>query len=284
MNHALAPIMLKLPSINPPLKLMLHDDSDQIISARLREQGVWEEYETELSLKLLKPGDCYVDVGANIGYYSLIASRCVGAKGQVISFEPDAKNFALLEQNIALNAGDNIQAFNAALSDANREGRLYLSSDNFGDHRIYPSPGQRPQQTIQLVHGGQHLAKLCQRVDFIKIDTQGAEFFVLNGLMDVILQNNAHLQMIVELCPYGIRQSGSHGLELLGLLDNTGMQYHIIDHIGHALIPAQSDDLASWIKSLDDAPENEGFINLLVSPKHFDLAAVTRIVPADKNR
>lgn len=260
------PIALNIADLKAPLQLYLHGDHDQIISARLRQNGVWEEYETALTLQLLKQGDNYIDVGANIGYYSAIASRCVGEHGQVISYEPDAENFALLNKNIVHNQLDNVKTFPYALYDKDGEGKLYLSSDNLGDHRIYASPEVRESRTITLINGSQHLNNLCDKVDFIKIDTQGAEFFVVNGLMDVIQRNKNHLHMIVEICPYGIRKSGSHGLELLKLLDQTGMRYDIIDHIGHKLIPAQSKHLAAWIKSLDEDLLNEGFMNILVSP------------------
>lgn len=273
-------IRLRIDGIEQTLQLFVHGHNDQIISERLRKEGIWEAYETALSVKLLSPGQTYIDVGANIGYYSAIASCCVGESGTVISYEPDADNFALLTKNIATNQLRNVQSFPYALYDKNDEGKLYLSSDNFGDHRIYQSPEDREHQSIRLINGGQHLATLCERVDFIKIDTQGAEFFVLNGLLDVVMRNKDHLRMIIEVCPYGIRKSGSHGLELLQLLDSTGMQYHIIDHIGHALIPAESHHLADWIKSLDEDPLNEGFINLLVSPKAYNLERYTKIVPA----
>lgn len=272
-------IHLNIAGIEQALQLFLHGNKDQIISERLRKDGIWEAYETELSVKLLAAGQTYIDVGANIGYYSVIAGQCVGETGTVISYEPNADNFALLNKNIAANQLKNIQSFPYALSDKDGEGKLYLSTDNFGDHRIYQSPEDREHQSIQLINGGQHLSTLCERVDFIKIDTQGAEFFVLNGLMDVVRRNKEHLRMIIEVCPYGIRKSGSHGLELLQLLDSTGMQYHIIDHIGHALIPAESHHLADWIKSLDEDLLNEGFINLLLSPKGYDLEPYTKILP-----
>lgn len=278
-DHSQA-IRLHIDGIEQALQLFLHGNKDQIISERLRKEGVWEAYETELSVKLLSAGQTYIDVGANIGYYSVIASRCVGDNGTVISYEPDADNFALLNKNITANQLKNIQSFPYALYDKDGEGKLYLSADNFGDHRIYQSPIDREHQSIRLINGGQHLSTLCDHVDFIKIDTQGAEFFVLNGLMDVVMRNKEHLRMIIEVCPYGIRKSGSHGLELLQLLDSTGMQYHIIDHIGHALIPAESHHLADWIKSLDADLLNEGFINLLVSPKGYDLERYTTIVAA----
>lgn len=264
-------IVLNIDGIEPALSMYLHGENDQIISARIRQNGVWEEYETKLTLDLVKAGDVYVDVGANIGYYSLIASRCVGASGKVISYEPDPENYALLEANIALNELKNVHTYNLALYDQDKTGQLFLSGDNLGDHRIYESPEARESRAITLVHGGKHVSSQSTHVDFLKIDTQGAEFFVVNGLYELICANKDHLKMILEVCPYGIRKSGSDGMDLLKLLDDSGMQYHIIDHIGHTLIPAQSHDLSEWILSLADDPLNEGFINLLVTPANYQL-------------
>lgn len=272
------PVSLNIAQLPRPLAMYLHGDNDQIISKRLREQGIWEAYETELSLKLLKAGDVYLDVGANIGYYSLIASRLLGEQGKVISYEPDATNFALLQRNILHNHCHNVQAVNAALADENSQGQLFLSADNLGDHRIYPAEEQRNSQSITLYNGAEHVSQFSQHLDFIKVDTQGAEYFVIKGLMPLIEKNAEHLHMIVEICPYGIRKSGAHGLDLLALLEQTGLEFFIIDHIQHGLIATNSDKLADWIKSLDETPENEGFINVLLAPKGSITADAFRLI------
>lgn len=258
-------ISLNIAELPKPLAIFTHGDNDQIISTRLREQGIWETYETELTLQLVKQCDVYVDVGANIGYYSLIASRLVGDNGKVISYEPDTSNFALLSRNIAHNHCNNVQLTNAALYDQDGAGQLFISPDNLGDHRIYPSPEQRDSQSITLYNGAQHVSQYSEHIDFIKIDTQGAEFFVVNGLMPLIEKNADHLHMIVEVCPYGIRKSGAHGLQLLDLLEQSQLQFFIIDHIQHQLIPTHSEKLKAWINELDATPDNEGFINLLMA-------------------
>lgn len=263
------PVTLTIAGLGQPLRMSLHSADDQIISARLRRDGIWEAYETALTLANLHAGDVYVDVGANIGYYTLLAACRVGVSGRVIAYEPDGGNFALLADNVAANRLGNVELFQLALYDQDREGLLYLSPDNFGDHRVYASPDARQSCSITLKHGGRHLGSLTQRIDFLKIDTQGAEYFVLNGLQQLIAANREHLRMIVELCPWGIRKAGAHGRDLLALLDATGMQYFIIDHIGHGLIPATSQHLADWIDSLDNEPDNEGFINLFVCPQAY---------------
>lgn len=259
-------VELKVPGLPAGLKMQLHDEADQIISARLREQQCWESYETQLTLQHLQPGDVYVDVGANIGYYTLLAAQRVGPEGKVIAYEPDADNFALLASNVALNVLRNVQLFNCALYDKNADGKLFLSGDNFGDHRIYAGDENRNSRDIVMVHGGEHLSQQTEKIDFLKIDTQGAEFFVVNGLRQLIMDNRDHLCMMLEFCPYGIRHSGADGHDLVQLLAETGMQLQIIDHQQECLIPAQIHHLAEWVTAMENEPYNEGFINLLVTP------------------
>ena len=265
-------IELTIPGLPPGLKMQLHGTDDQIISAKLRQHGCWEAYETQLTLQHLHAGDVYVDVGANIGYYTLLAAQRVGSQGKVIAYEPDPNNFALLEHNVALNALHQVQLFPFALYDKNAEGKLFLSDDNFGDHRIYAADASRNSRGIVLVHGGEHVSQHASRIDFLKIDTQGAEFFVMNGLKKLIMQNRTHLRMMLEFCPYGIRHSGADGHALVQLLADTGMQLHIIDHQQECLIPAQPHHLAEWVTAMAHEPNNEGFVNILATPANNSVA------------
>jgi len=259
-------IELKIPGLMPGIKMQIHESGDQIISARLKRDHCWEAYETQLTLRNLKPGDVYVDVGANIGYYTLIAAQQTGDSGKVIAYEPDKDNFALLQANIRLNQLQNVAVFPCALYDRNSHGTLFLSGDNFGDHRIYTAGEQRESRSIPLLHGDQHLGAQTERIDFLKIDTQGSEYFVVKGLEQMIRKNRHRLHILLEFCPFGIRHSGADGQELLRLLDDFAMPYQIIDHQQECLIPAQSYHLKEWIQQMADEPKNEGFINLLLSP------------------
>lgn len=255
--------------------MQIHASGDRMISETLRRERCWEPYETAITLGHLQAGDVYVDVGANIGYYTLVAAARVGAQGKVFAYEPDTANFELLKTNIALNNLKQVQAFPLALHDTSSNGKLFLSSDNFGDHRIYDAGEARPSQPIRLAHGDTHLGQLTDRIDFLKIDTQGAECSVVKGLQQTLLANRDHLRVILEFCPYGIRHSGADGLELVRLLDALDMQWQIIDHQQQCLIPAESHHFSDWVKRMADEPHNEGFVNLLLLPKGYPPATRT---------
>lgn len=186
-------ISLDIPGLAPGLQMQVHASGDRMISESLRRDRCWEPYETAITLQHLQAGDIYVDVGANIGYYTLVAAARVGTQGKVFAYEPDAANFRLLETNIALNNLAQVQAFPLALHHQHAEGKLFLSRDNFGDHRIYEAREARQSQPIKLVHGASHLDALTDHIDFLKIDTQGAECFVVQGLQQTLLDNRAHL-------------------------------------------------------------------------------------------
>lgn len=257
-------------------KLYVHDDSDQHVSKVIKEQGIWEAYETQLVIEHVKSGDIFLDIGANIGYYSVVAGFCVGDKGKVFSFEPERQNFQLLKNNIALNQLSCVAPFPVALSNERGEGKIYLNETNWGDHQIYDDTSGRESYGIQLENGYELLKDQCERVNFIKIDTQGAEYSVLTGLLPLIEKSLPNLTMIVEFWPKGLNRSVSSDSDqserktcahrLLDLLLSFDLSMFIIDHINHGLIPCTEKDIRDWISDVETNPENEGFINLLLKP------------------
>ena len=92
--------------------------------------GIWEPSLTAWLAQRLKPGDTFVDVGANIGYFTLLASQLVGRSGRVIAIEPSPANLELLEQNVSANRAANVRIIPAAVSDAVSELTLYADGVN----------------------------------------------------------------------------------------------------------------------------------------------------------
>ena len=90
--------------------------------------GVNEKYETELFKKMVQDGMVVVDIGANIGYYTLIAAKLVGNKGIVYAFEPEPSNYELLCQNIAINGYTNVVPIEKAVSKTSGKTKLYVNA------------------------------------------------------------------------------------------------------------------------------------------------------------
>lgn len=259
------PVSLQVPGLAQALFLHVHPEGDQVISPRLRAEGIWEPYETQLLLALLQPGDVLVDVGANIGYFSLIAAAAVGEQGRVIAFEPHATNFDLLQRNVALNDfASRIECVCAGLSDRAGAGALYVSAENSGDHQIYAGVEQRRSAAIKLLRGADFLRDRLPRIDVVKIDTQGSEARVVTGLLPLLQQAGDNLRMLVELTPFSLRQAGSSGRQLIEQLASLKLPFWIVDHVQHRLWSSSAEDLARWCDNWDAVPNADGFMNILV--------------------
>ena len=260
-----APVELRIAGLARPLRLYVHVEADRYLSRRLRAEGIWEPYETALLLACLQPGDVFVDVGANIGYYPVIAATVVGADGAVLAFEPEPDNFRLLCANLRLNrCGDQVSAFAAGLADHTHAGLLYLSEDNAGDHQVFAADAGRRQQAITLLNGSDYLCGRLARMDLLKVDVQGAEYAVMAGLLPLLRELPRVPRIILELTPLSLRQAGSSGRQLVELLASLQQPLHIIDHIEHRLVACPGAELASWCDAVDAVPGDAGFMNVLV--------------------
>ena len=129
----------------------------------------------------LSEGDTYIDIGANIGYLSLIAARKVGKTGKVISIEPHPKIYSFLNKNIKLNNFNNTETYNIAIG--NEEGVLKFSDSKSDEQNFITKEG-----TIEVRIKKLDDVFLGNQVDFLKIDTEGYELFVLNGAKDTLLK------------------------------------------------------------------------------------------------
>ncbi len=242
----------------------MHNSGDAHVSRQIEEQGIWEPFEGELFRQLLRPGDRCLDIGANIGYFSVLAAECVGEEGEVFSFEPEPANAALLRENIALNGlQDRCYIEELALADSSGEASLYLSDDNFGDHQLQADTA-RQQVTIKLLPGDDFFRSHPGPARLVKIDTQGSEHRVVRGLLQYLRDCGADLHILIELTPYSLRMAGSIGAALIGSLQSLGLPFFIVDHIEHQLVACTATELMEWCNNVDDCPGDQGFMNILV--------------------
>lgn len=205
---------------------MYGDPRDQVITPWLK-KGVWEPLETALFRSEIGEGDVVVDVGANVGYYTLIAAHKVGKTGKVWAFEPDPDAFELLRRNVQLNGYDNVQLVPKALGAKPGTLKLFRHPTNRGDHRIYDPGDQREVVNVEVTTLDQYFGATEQRVDLIKIDTQGAECAILAGAGQT-LQRHDDVRLIMEYTPQFIRQMGSDPATCLSGLDGLGFTFYEI--------------------------------------------------------
>ncbi len=179
------------------------DKTDDILSKQLLVYKVWEPFETEVFRKNVKKGDVVIDIGAHIGYYTLIAAKIVGKKGKVYAFEPDPKNFQLLKKNVAANGYQNVILINQAVTDRNGISKFYLSiPSNTTDHRSYKFKDRIKTISVKSVTLDSFF-KQTQKVNLIKIDIQGGELQALTSGVNLI-NNNHDIKIITEFWPQGL--------------------------------------------------------------------------------
>ena len=182
---------------------LMHCNLSDLIQSYVFHFGVWEPEISHLVGRILKPGDVFVDIGANVGYDSLLGSTLVGTQGQVIAIEASPTTFAKLKENIALNKSTNIRAVNVAVSD--RVGTLDLfdvSERNCGAATTLAGRGGKLIASVDALPLAQILTPTELRsVRLIKIDVEGAEPTILNDVLDHIEDFPASMDIIVESSP-----------------------------------------------------------------------------------
>lgn len=164
------------------LKIFLNPEDFSTVSSSIGTTGRLDLALTELLRKLLKPGMNVVDVGANIGYYTLLSSRIVGTEGRVYAFEPEPHNFELLNKSIDANNLDNVRVYQGAVSDKAGLAKLYLSDSQMPQaHSISRDWGRGSidVNSTTLDSLWESLGK--PHVDLIKIHVGESDRLVLRG-------------------------------------------------------------------------------------------------------
>lgn len=232
------------------------DASDSL--GLMRNVGIFEPFETEVLKERIHPGDVVVDIGANIGYYTLIFARIAGEHGHVYAFEPDPLNFGLLKKNVEINGYRNVTLVQKAVADTDGMLHLYLCEENRGDHRIYDSRDNRGSIEIEAVRLDTYFRDRNINIGFIKMDIQGAEYSALRGMQEV-LRRNRDLKIATEYWPIGLHRCGTAPGEYLAALLNSGFTFYNIDESTKRILTTTRDELLQQY-SIDD---EYGFTNLL---------------------
>jgi FkbM family methyltransferase len=254
----------------PPLKIQVHAKFDRFISAQIAESGEWEPFETSLVEKLLRPGDTFVDIGANIGWYTIVAAALVGLLGRVYAFEPEPLNFALATHNVALNGLKNVTLARMAIADADGRLPLYLSADNLGDHQLYEAGDERESQSVPTVSLGSYFARHPGGIRLIKTDAQGSEAKIFAGIPDEFVRKHDVAAFILEYWPYGLTASGKSAEALIERLAALDLECFVIQEEMRGLDPIALDVLARRAHG-DLRPETRFFANLLAVPRSSPL-------------
>lgn len=170
--------------------------------------------------EIIKPGMRVLDLGANIGFYTVLFSKLVGENGKVFSFEPDAKNYKYLEENTKTLY--NVIIEKKAVSDKTEKIKFYISKDLNVDHQSYDNGEGRDCEEVDAIALDDYFPDNA-KIDFIKIDIQGYEPIALKGMSKIMRQLGGAV-VFGELWPYGLQKAGSSAEEYLQFLKSHGFK------------------------------------------------------------
>lgn len=205
-------------------------------SLGLLRNGRYEPYETDLLLSLIQPGSVVIDVGANIGYYTVQFARATGPHGVVYAFEPEPGHAGLLDDNVRTNGLSNVTIVRKAAAEAAGTRRLFLAAENLGDHRMYDSGDARPAIDIDAVRIDDVVVDDGRPISLIKMDVQGAEPWALAGMREM-LDRHPEAWIATEFWPAGLRLAGSDETAYLAALRALGTPLLRIDERRKTVTP-----------------------------------------------
>jgi FkbM family methyltransferase len=221
------------------------DTADASVSAHLLAGMPYEPHLVSFFKERIKPGMVVIDVGANMGFHTMLAARLVGESGKVISFEPNSENCRLLLLSLSENQFRQVELYPVAAS--NRQGHALFTTHVGSNGGLLPSTEEvlhRPSCVVVPTFRLDDLVK--ERVDFMKLDTEGAEGLVIGGAKTLIEKYRPTIvcEFSMEMLP---RVSGITGAEYLTYFQALGYDLHILDKQQGDLLP-----IADIISFLDD--------------------------------
>ncbi|MFH0936553.1 MAG: FkbM family methyltransferase [Candidatus Woesearchaeota archaeon] len=217
------------------------DLNDKIVSTKLFMNNIWEETETKLFKDMIQENMTVIDIGAHIGYYTLIAAKLIGKKGKVYSFEPNPDNFALLKKNIEENGYKNVTLINKAISNKKGFLKLFINPESSGGASIYEKENAKYYTNIIATTLDESL-KNIKKIDIIKMDIEGAEILALEGMSNII-KRNKNIKLIIEFNPEGIKKLGYEPINLINKLKNFGFTIKVIDEKNKSIIPVEYNNI-----------------------------------------
>jgi len=190
--------------------------------------GVWEPAITAWLTQTLAPGDTVIDIGANVGYDTLLASHLVGPAGRVHAIEASPHVFALLGRNLALNRTANVTAHPVAVCAAPCEVPVFLhDACNLGGTTIVPAVAARRGARFEDSVPGRPLADIVPEAEIlnarvIKIDVEGAEWPVVQGFADLLPRLSPRTELLIEVSAEALHDHGTTVPAFLALFRDAG--------------------------------------------------------------
>ncbi|WKU49447.1 FkbM family methyltransferase [Streptomyces sp. VNUA116] len=200
-------------------------DTQDLIQRYIYMFGTWEPHMTRWLSRRLQSGDTFIDVGANMGYFSLLAAHLVGPSGRVVAIEASPAFHRSVLANARRNACRNVRAVNAAVSDARGFLRFTLaSSRNLGANSIVPydGPAESSFEAQALPLTEVLTASEVAGARVIKVDVEGAEGSVVRGMASLLDRLRPDAEVTIEVTPERMARLGDSAEELLAIMREHG--------------------------------------------------------------
>ena len=215
---------------------------DHAVLTGLIEGGEFEPGLRRLIERVLEPGMVFLDAGAHLGVHTLAAARRVGKSGHVFSFEPTPSTHDLLCRTLRLNGlDDRVTSRRAAVGRVNTAKTLYISTIS-GHNSLYPLPGVETTVEVEVVQLDNDLPPR-QRIDVAKIDVEGAELDVLDGMARVV-EENPGILIIAEYGPSHLARTGVAPKDWLSAFSSRGLQGYVVEEPSGNCVPIEQVDLS----------------------------------------
>jgi FkbM family methyltransferase len=196
--------------------------------------GVWEPSITAYMTRALAPGDIVIDIGANVGYDTLLASHLVGPAGKVHAIEASPYVHHLLTENLALNQTANVTTYRAAVCASDCSVNVFLHDPaNLGGTTIMPRVALRRAVTIEATVPGRPLTAIIPEdvilgARLIKIDVEGSEFPVVQGFANLLPHLSSYTELLIEVSAEGLNDHGCSVRDFLDLFRRAGFVAYAI--------------------------------------------------------
>lgn len=212
-------------------------------------RGEVESLMTKLFASVIRPGMVVLDIGAFVGWYTLLAARQVGPHGAVYAFEPDPRNYELLNENLFLNQfNSRVIRLPEAVSDRAGMQRFYLHGGDQSRSSLIPSSGDDQSTTVTSLALDDFRPRL--KVDVIKMDIEGGEVNALKGMRETLACAAPTVKLFVECNPSSLQGAGESAQSLLAELRRLKFSIFMID------------ELQSGVKPVDSTIETAKYVNL----------------------
>lgn len=234
-----------MPGINLPM--LIHPD---MYFASGYTQYIFEPESLDFIRDTFQPGQTFLDIGANVGYFSLFCSKLGGQNSRIIAFEPGEFAFGLLQKNKEINGFDQLETIKAGFGEKDEvvsfnSGMPGMEVYNSLGDIVHPSAdaSQFSRIPVQLFNGSRWLKNNnIEHIDLMKLDVEGGEYPVLKGMVEMF-QSQKISRLLVEITTEMSHAFGYQPSELILLLRNCGYDWYRLGSCGR-LTPLFDNDIS----------------------------------------